>query len=88
MVKDDIEASEYGRGSFSIFMKCLKKLEWSRDINFPYSFFHQDRSNYIHARIIRFNGVGMTLGFISYIKFTIWQHKNKLYAPNKNTYKW
>jgi len=83
MVKSS--ANEWGKGNFDNFRTEFNKRKWERNKLFPYSWFDQSNilydQNYIHASIIKFDGKGMILDFISYNKFRNWSRKNKCKIP-------
>lgn len=65
--------TSYSRGTFKQFLKKFYDTEWQRDKNWEESFFNNLTPNKtrIHASIISFDGHGMVLDFISYIKYEI-----------------
>lgn len=86
MVRDNTE--RWAFGSFRDFKKAFDLISnWERNERFPNSFFVYD-NNYnhisrIHASIIMFNNAGMILYPLSWIRFCLFIHKNKL--PKKIT---
>lgn len=82
------ECSRYGWGNYRKFKEQFNKVEWERDSHHPYSFFGKNgRHDHIHADIIRFNGDGMILPFISYIRYSAFIAMNK-YKVTRETVKW
>lgn len=71
---------KHGNGNFYDFNREYDKRKWKMDNTFRYSHFGVDEchsGNYIHAGIIRFNGVGMTLSYTSYWQFLLWKSINR-----------
>ena len=86
MVKEHCKI--YGKGSFSDFMREFVKVEWHRKDEQPVSYFSDNYdSDYVHASIIKFNGIGMTLSFWGWIKFDMFVNNNKLKTKVGN-YNW
>lgn len=86
MVADNCK--KHGRSNFKRFIEEFNKVEWYRDSSFPESFFAKTNvDTEIHASIIKFNGNGMTLDYISFVRFQFWLRKNK-YKQKKPTYQW
>lgn len=65
-----------GWGSFKDFKREYYSRKWGRDPSYRFS--HFCGSSEIHSSIIRFDGVGMKLNIISYIRFSIWVFRNRM----------
>ena len=73
-------SEKHSWGNFDDFLKMVKKGKWEeREETIHYdSLFAKDMEDYnnwkLHADIIIFNGRGMILRFIPYIRYTIWKY--------------
>ena len=82
-----------GRGNFKIFLREFKKQKWYKQDGWSNSLFGIDYSDnnmtYIHASIIQFDNIGMSLGFIDYLRFRVFMRKQlKEYTNLDTNYKW
>jgi len=88
---------EYGWGNFNKFINEFNKYKWkTRNPNFKNSLFEDKEfkpyNSEIHAGLIIFNGIGMTLWPISYFRAMIFVRRkcreiNNNHSKDKN-YKW
>jgi len=79
----------YDEGNFKKFLKEFRKRKWVIDPKFPDSLFGKEKDrNEIHASIISFNGKGMVLPFISYLKFKRYTNKILKEENEKRKVKW
>ena len=71
--------SIYGWGDMSDFITEFSSREWIRDTQNSFSYFSKNKFKkaYIHAGVIKFGGMGMTLRFTSFMFFYFWSYKNK-----------
>jgi len=86
------EKGELKKGTFNDFLHEYRSYYlWERDSKYSTAHFGSgaDHSKfYIHANIIRFRGINMRLDYVSYIRFSIWRHKNRIRKDFKNLEKW
>jgi ABC-type transport system involved in multi-copper enzyme maturation permease subunit len=79
MVKDSCII--YGYSNFNKFLKNYNLHKFKRNSNNPQSHFgigDEYDEHEIHASIIKFDSIGMILYPIDFIKFLIWQYKNRI----------
>ena len=72
------------RGDMKTFFREFASRNWERNERFPESCFDYSTDSEIHASIIRFGGVGMLLGPLSWFRVYLWirrQRPQRLTAP-------
>jgi hypothetical protein len=73
------ERVEWDYGTFDRFLVEFNKKKWWKNPSYPESFFGVGEfgKDYVHAGIIKFDGQGMILDYISYIRYLLWQNQFK-----------
>ena len=67
--------TQYGWGSFDKFKEEFDKCNWEWKPTWKYSLFDYDSDSEIHAGIIKFNGDGMLLNPIDYVRARLYVKK-------------
>lgn len=69
MTIDSTDSWDYG--TFEDFKREFSKYKWSKQPSFPESLFTNDHDTKIHAGIVRFQGRGMVLCGLDYLRFKL-----------------
>jgi len=78
-------SDKFGRGSFSDFKREFQKVEWSYSKAHKYSLFCDGSypETQLHAGIVMFNGVGMTLNTFDNLRKSIFIYRFLKLNPEK-----
>lgn len=66
------------RITFAGFLSKYAEHTWERDEEFPASHFDWPKESKIHADIIQLDGQRYFFNPVDWVRFLIWQHRNKL----------
>ena len=69
-------------GTFSDFLREMASHNWERDPRFPTSFFDSKTDSEVHASVVRFDGVGMILSPLDWLRVCRYLGKNQVRTAN------
>lgn len=71
-------------GTYREFVLAMSHHKWKREPNYPTSFFDRSTNSEVHASIVQFDGCGMLLGFLDWIRVSNYLDKHAIRSARKN----